>query len=271
MFYLPANSSHLLQPLDLSLYWPLKLGWWRARAAFSHIPCTDVNQCNFAKIFNVAWNSCATPDMIRGGFRTAGIFPFTSAAFDYSKLATNICTTSATKASNLVGSQSPGSPSAKTNVTAPVSASPSTTSTGYTALPNYCDDSLSTANTGSSSTNGSMLFDDLTSLKKGLVRSERDKFRHGIKTYDVRGEDTYFCWQDLFFKLGGSGYTDEGCPFKRACSCLCAGFGYCSCVAVFIHHKHRLRNLAVHYRRHTLLLPLLVPLELIPPQHLWGM
>lgn len=119
--------------------------------------------------------------MIGGGFRTAGIFPSTPAAFDYSKLATNISTMSATKASDLVGSQSPGSPSAKTNVTVPVSASPSTTSTGYTAIPNYCDDSLSTTNTGSSSTNGSMLFDDLTSLKKGLERSERDKFRHGIK------------------------------------------------------------------------------------------
>ena len=37
VFCLPAHSSHLLQPLDLSLFEPLKRGWVWACAAFSHV------------------------------------------------------------------------------------------------------------------------------------------------------------------------------------------------------------------------------------------
>lgn len=31
-----------------------------------------VNQCNFAKVFNVAWHSSATPEVIRGGLKGLG-------------------------------------------------------------------------------------------------------------------------------------------------------------------------------------------------------
>ena len=76
VFCLPAHSSHLLQPLDLSLFGPLKRGWVQACAAFSHVTCTVINQRNFAKIFNIAWSSSVTPDIIRGGFRRSGIYPY---------------------------------------------------------------------------------------------------------------------------------------------------------------------------------------------------
>lgn len=49
---------------------------------------TVVNQCSFAKVFNVMWHSSTTPKVIRGGFKRAGIFPYNpSSIFDYSKLA----------------------------------------------------------------------------------------------------------------------------------------------------------------------------------------
>ena len=49
---------------------------------------TVVNQCSFAKVFNVMWHSSTTPKVIRGGFKQAVIFPYNpSSMFDYSKLA----------------------------------------------------------------------------------------------------------------------------------------------------------------------------------------
>ena len=86
IFSLTAHSSHLLQPLDLSLFGPLKRGWVKACAAFSHLTSTVVNQRNFEKIFNVAWHSSTTPEVIRGGFKRAGIFPYDPSMFDFEKL-----------------------------------------------------------------------------------------------------------------------------------------------------------------------------------------
>ena len=87
VFCLPAHASHLLQPLDLLLFGPLKKDWMRACAAFHHLTSAIVTQRNFAKNFSTAWNFSNTPDVIRGGFRKSGIYPFKPQAFDYSKLA----------------------------------------------------------------------------------------------------------------------------------------------------------------------------------------
>lgn len=84
---LPAYALQLLQPIDLLLFGPLKQGWIRARAAFHHLTSTVITQHNFAKIFNIAWNSSNTPHVVSGGFRRSGIYPFNPQAFDYSKLA----------------------------------------------------------------------------------------------------------------------------------------------------------------------------------------
>lgn len=84
---LPAYALQLLQPIDLLLFGPLKQGWIRAHAAFHHLTSTVITQHNFAKIFNIAWNSSNTPHVVSGGFRRSGIYPFNPQAFDYSKLA----------------------------------------------------------------------------------------------------------------------------------------------------------------------------------------
>ena len=61
VFCLPAHASHLLQPLDLSLFGPLKKGWVKACAVFHHLTSVVVNQRNFLKVFNTAWHSANTP------------------------------------------------------------------------------------------------------------------------------------------------------------------------------------------------------------------
>ena len=75
VFCLPAHASHLLQPLDLSLFGPLKKGWVKACAAFNHISSVVVSQRNFAKIFNLAWQTSVSPEIIQSSFRRSGIYP----------------------------------------------------------------------------------------------------------------------------------------------------------------------------------------------------
>lgn len=98
----PGHSSRLLQPLNLSVFGPLKKGFTKAAAYVNHMmqpsSASDVvDKHNFAKVFNMAWCSAVTPELIRDGFRKIGIFPFNPQAFDYSKLAPRKASAAATQ------------------------------------------------------------------------------------------------------------------------------------------------------------------------------
>lgn len=82
----PAQFAHLVQPLNLSLNGPLRKGLTKAIGKFLDHPSGVVDKHNFAKIYNMAWYMTITPEVIRDGFRRAGIYPLNPQAFDYSKL-----------------------------------------------------------------------------------------------------------------------------------------------------------------------------------------
>lgn len=112
-----TSFCHLICPC-----WSTKKGLGDlACAAVSHITCmsTVVNQCSFAKVFNVMWHSSTTPKVIRGGFKRAGIFPYNpSSIFDYNKLVpTAIRQGTHTSASDATVSP----PSTEATTTSPVS------------------------------------------------------------------------------------------------------------------------------------------------------
>ncbi|KAL2082586.1 hypothetical protein ACEWY4_022404 [Coilia grayii] len=84
---LPSHTTHVLQPLDVSVYGPLK-------AAF-----TDMARClglvrgnlnlgkrNFTPVLKVALEQACNPNNIRSGFRKTGLFPLDRKAVDGSKL-----------------------------------------------------------------------------------------------------------------------------------------------------------------------------------------
>ncbi|KAL2102377.1 hypothetical protein ACEWY4_001545 [Coilia grayii] len=84
---LPSHTTHVLQPLDVSVYGPLK-------AAF-----TDMARClglvrgnltigkrNFTPVLKVALEQACNPRNIRSGFRKTGLFPLDRKAVDESKL-----------------------------------------------------------------------------------------------------------------------------------------------------------------------------------------
>ncbi|KXJ07151.1 hypothetical protein AC249_AIPGENE20278 [Exaiptasia diaphana] len=182
IFCLPAHSSHLLQPLDLSLFGPLKRGWVKACAAFNHVASVVVCQRNFAKIFNVAWHTSITPEIIQSGFKKSGIFPYCPNKFDYSKLATSI----------------PGESSQSHEV--PRESIPRESSQSH-EVPRESSQS----NQFTSESIQAVL--DLYNLEKILTKEQREKFRrHMENRYDLEVDTLYLTWKELFVAAGA--YAD---------------------------------------------------------------
>lgn len=73
---MPPHSSHILQPLDVGCFGPLKKAYGRQiedmmRAHISHITKDD-----FFLAFHAAFLDAMTKSNIQGGFRGAGLIPF---------------------------------------------------------------------------------------------------------------------------------------------------------------------------------------------------
>lgn len=73
---LPPHTSHVLQPLDLSVFRPFKLKWdeklisWQRQHQGQKLP-----KKIFSEYLCDTWKS-VSPEVIKGGFRKGGIFPF---------------------------------------------------------------------------------------------------------------------------------------------------------------------------------------------------
>ena len=86
LYCLPAHSSHLLQPLDLSVFGPLKAGWKRVANTFNHFTGRVINQYNFAHLFKLVWNCSIDFNVIRGSkFKHSSIYPFSRNALTPAK------------------------------------------------------------------------------------------------------------------------------------------------------------------------------------------
>ena len=77
LFCLPPHTTHECQPLDCSLFGPLKSQWQQVCHDFyQKNPGKVISKLNFCAIFREAWLKAATPANISGGFRKAGVYPF---------------------------------------------------------------------------------------------------------------------------------------------------------------------------------------------------
>ena len=73
---MPAHSSHLLQPLDVGCFAPLKKAYGNQ---VSNLVCNSINhitKLEFLPAFQAAFKVSITLDNIRGGFRGAGLIPY---------------------------------------------------------------------------------------------------------------------------------------------------------------------------------------------------
>lgn len=73
---LPPHTSHILQPLDLSVFRPMKIKWdeelvkWQRKNYGKRLPKSD-----FSTIIATIWKNLK-PEVIKKGFEKGGIFPF---------------------------------------------------------------------------------------------------------------------------------------------------------------------------------------------------
>jgi hypothetical protein len=73
---MPPHSSHLLQPLDVGCFAPLKNAYSRQVEALMRSRINHITKQEFLPAFKRAYNAAITSKNVQGGFRGAGLAPF---------------------------------------------------------------------------------------------------------------------------------------------------------------------------------------------------
>jgi len=77
---LPAHTSDWLQPLDRTIFKPMKDYYnSSAQAMVSNFPGVVTNKSNFTGLFATAWEKAVTKANIQAGFKASGIVPYNPA------------------------------------------------------------------------------------------------------------------------------------------------------------------------------------------------
>jgi hypothetical protein len=72
---MPPHLSHLLQPLDVGCFAPLKVGYGRQAENLMRSQINHITKLEFLPCFKAAFNAAITKNNILGGFRGAGLVP----------------------------------------------------------------------------------------------------------------------------------------------------------------------------------------------------
>ena len=81
MICLPPHATHILQPLDRTVFKPLKSFYHKEATNFMHNhPSSSITKLHFGKIFSSAWSKAATVGVASKGFQCTGIYPFDPSA-----------------------------------------------------------------------------------------------------------------------------------------------------------------------------------------------
>ncbi len=76
LYCLPPHSSHIIQPLNVGFFSPLKGAWSKSVMAYnSEHPGATVNKNCFARVFRTAYLKVVKPETIINAFKHAGIYP----------------------------------------------------------------------------------------------------------------------------------------------------------------------------------------------------
>ena len=73
---MPPHSSHLLQPLDVGCFAPLKQAYGRQVESLMRTKISHVTKQEFLSCFKRAFDVSFTASNVQGGFRGAGLVPF---------------------------------------------------------------------------------------------------------------------------------------------------------------------------------------------------
>jgi hypothetical protein len=73
---MPPHLLHLLQPLNVGYFAPLKLAYGRQAEKAMRNWINYITKAEFLLYFKAAYNNAITPSNIQGGFQGAGLVPF---------------------------------------------------------------------------------------------------------------------------------------------------------------------------------------------------
>ena len=87
LYCFPAHASHALQPLDVSVFGPMKRSWNKHVQDFHSKNRIPMTKAHFFPVFDAVWKeACRKPDNVKSGFRATGLVPFNVENVDFSKL-----------------------------------------------------------------------------------------------------------------------------------------------------------------------------------------
>ena len=73
---MPPHSSHILQPLDIGCFGPLKVAYGKQIEDLMRAHVTHITKEDFFPTFYAAYQAAMTEKTIQGGFRGSGLIPF---------------------------------------------------------------------------------------------------------------------------------------------------------------------------------------------------
>jgi hypothetical protein len=73
---MPPHSSHILQPLDVSCFAPLKLSYGKQIETFVRNQLNHITKLEFLSAFKEAFKATFTEQNIKSGFRATGLVPY---------------------------------------------------------------------------------------------------------------------------------------------------------------------------------------------------
>ena len=88
LMLLPSNTTHVLQPLDVGVYGPLKQAWKRILAEYKLATrASNFGKEEFPRLLYQLWDRSFKAEHLQGGFRETGLFPLNYGAIPSWKLA----------------------------------------------------------------------------------------------------------------------------------------------------------------------------------------
>ena len=91
LFCLPPNTTHVLQPLDVGVFGPMKQRWRTILKSHKlKTKATNITKEVFLSLIKQLWERGITAEHLQGGFRAAGLVPFNLKAVKSSQLAPSL-------------------------------------------------------------------------------------------------------------------------------------------------------------------------------------
>lgn len=92
LYALPPNTTHMMQPADVSVFKPLKTEWKKTVREWQGLS-ENVNylvtKATFCPILERVFDNISLVDAIKNGFKRCGLYPFDPNSVDYSKCVQN--------------------------------------------------------------------------------------------------------------------------------------------------------------------------------------